>query len=479
MIDQELDQKIVVWLKEHREELIEQWMELCRIPSVRGQAEPSAPFGKACAEALAASAGLFERYGFETRLERERGYAISSFGEGEKTIALVAHSDVVPAGDGWTVTEPFEPKLIDGVLYGRGSGDNKAGIIEALCTLAIIRDLKLPVKSRLWAVVGSAEESGMEDMLSFAQNERMPELSVSPDAGFPCGIGEKGIYRAWVRSGETLSAIRDFRGGQAMNVVLGQATVTLDNTPTIKEELQQRIAGSEAFTLTAEGDTLQLSVIGRSAHAAAAARGVSATLVAAELLKDCESLPQSDRAVMQAVADRLVSPYAAGMGLAHEDPDFGQLTVANGMVKVEQGHLCISFDIRYGTSMPPKELEERFTKSWTAAGWTVENGVNRPGFNTDPDSPFPAIFTEVFNTMTGKDRQPTRLSGGTYCRCLKNAFSVGDRAADPNSTTVVPELPTGHGGLHQPDERIAVDSVFYAVRILVQCLIHCDEELNK
>ena len=234
MMNQELDQRITAWLKEHREALIEQWMELCRIPSVRGAAEPGAPFGKGSADALAASAKLFEAYGFETRLETESGYAISSYGEGEKTIGIFAHSDVVPVGDDWTVTQPFEPLLKDGILYGRGSGDNKSGIIEALCALSIIRDLKLPFQSRLWAVVGSAEESGMEDMYAFAEKEPMPDLSISPDAAFPCAVGEKGIYRAWVKSGEKLTAVQYFFGGEEMNVVLGKATVLLQNTPALK-----------------------------------------------------------------------------------------------------------------------------------------------------------------------------------------------------------------------------------------------------
>ncbi len=479
MINQELDLKIKNWLDEHRESILKEWVELCRIPSVRGSAEPGAPFGKACAEALAASARLFESYGFVTRLEKESGYAISAYGEGEKTIALVAHSDVVPVGDGWTVTRPFEPLLKDGILYGRGSGDNKSGIIEALCALSIIRDLALPVKSRLWAVIGSAEESGMEDMYAFAAKEQMPDLSISPDASFPCAVGEKGIYRVWAKSDLPLTAVKDFFGGEAMNIVLGKATVILQNTADLKKELTQKIQGNEAFTLEEQGEELLLKVTGRAAHAAAAGRGISATLLAAELLAGCEALPETDRAVLQAAADRLSSPYAEGMDLSHEDPVFGKLTAANGMVKLEEGRLCISFDFRYGITLPPQELEERFEKSWKAAGWSVFGGVNRPGFNNDPASPFPAIFTETYNTLTGKDQQPVRLSGGTYCRCLKNAFSIGDRAADPDSTTVAPELPAGHGGPHQPDERIAVDSVFYAVRILVHCLLGCDEEVNR
>lgn len=479
MINQNIDRKVKQWLDEHRESLIQDWMALCRIPSVRGQAEPGAPFGKACAEALAASAKLYEKWGFETRLEREAGYAVSSLGEGNKTIGLIAHSDVVPVGDEWTVTEPFEPLLKDGILYGRGTGDNKSGIIESLAAMAVIRDLKLPVKSRIWAVIGSNEESGMEDMRTFARNERLPDLSISPDAGYPCGVGEKSIYRVWVKSNKKLSAVLDFCGGEAMNVVLGKATVTLQNTPVLKNELQEKIADNEAFCLLEQGDTLLLQVTGRSAHAAAAARGISATFLGAELLSDCAALPEGDRTILKAAAVRLSSPYAEGMELAHEDPNFGKLTAANGMVKMEDGQLCIGFDFRYGIALLPKELEERFEKSWTAADWTVYNGENRPGFDNDPDSPYPAIFTEIFNTMTGKDRQPVRLSGGTYCRCLPNAFSVGDRAADPESTVEAPELPAGHGGAHQPDERIIVDSVFYAVRVLVQCLLGCDEELNK
>ena len=34
---------------------------------------------------------------------------------------ILAHVDVVPAGDGWSVTEPFVPLLRDGKLYSRGT----------------------------------------------------------------------------------------------------------------------------------------------------------------------------------------------------------------------------------------------------------------------------------------------------------------------------------------------------------------------
>ena len=59
---------------------------------------------------------------------------IAKVGSGS-TFHLNGHYDVVPGGSGWTVTEPFKPRVIDGKVYGRGSTDMKGGIASALLTL--------------------------------------------------------------------------------------------------------------------------------------------------------------------------------------------------------------------------------------------------------------------------------------------------------------------------------------------------------
>ncbi len=53
-----------------------------------------------------------------------------------RSLILNGHIDVVPAGplDMWT-TPPFEPRVADGWLYGRGSGDMKAGLAACLAAL--------------------------------------------------------------------------------------------------------------------------------------------------------------------------------------------------------------------------------------------------------------------------------------------------------------------------------------------------------
>ena len=52
-------------------------------------------------------------------------------------LMILGHSDVVPAGDGWT-RPPFRSQVDDGRIYGRGSTDMKGGLAAALIAMAAL-----------------------------------------------------------------------------------------------------------------------------------------------------------------------------------------------------------------------------------------------------------------------------------------------------------------------------------------------------
>ena len=60
---------------------------------------------------------------------------------GGRSILFSGHMDVAPfEPDSWKVCRPFEPKVAEGRLYGRGSADMKAGIGAAFWALRILRE---------------------------------------------------------------------------------------------------------------------------------------------------------------------------------------------------------------------------------------------------------------------------------------------------------------------------------------------------
>ncbi len=51
---------------------------------------------------------------------------------GEPRLHFNGHYDVVPPGQGWTVTDPFTPRIAGNRLYGRGAQDMKGGVAAIL-----------------------------------------------------------------------------------------------------------------------------------------------------------------------------------------------------------------------------------------------------------------------------------------------------------------------------------------------------------
>ena len=476
-MDQQLDALFTAWLKSHREQILADWMDLVRIPSVQGEAAPGAPFGVECAKALAKAAENFEARGFATRLEKEGGYALASWGEGEKTICMYGHSDVVPAGDEWLYTQPFEPVIINGMLIGRGANDNKSGIMASLCVMEMLRDCGVRLRSRLQCFVGSNEESGMGDMASYVANEAMPDLCLVPDSAFPCALGEKGILRMWAKCQKPLCAVKDVRGGDAFNIVLDHVEAVLLPDEALLTELQGKCDGS-VCTLRADSEGIYVTAEGVAKHAASPEGSVNAAWLLAKLLAGCESLPSQDRAVFAGVETFLSSHWGEGLGIAHRDSHFGRLTAVCGMVKVEDGHLMVSIDSRYGTECDAQQLEESLVRAWQEAGWDTVYMENRKGYRVEESNPAPAVLTALFRELTGRENGCYYMAGGTYGRYLNDPLVVGSRVLPVDGKPGM-ELPAGRGGAHQRDEAVDIESFFLGVRLLAQYVLACDELLNQ
>jgi acetylornithine deacetylase/succinyl-diaminopimelate desuccinylase-like protein len=148
---------------------------LIRIPSVSFPGFDPGPV-RQCGEAVAS---LLRKSGLDDvrMLETGTGHP-SVFGQwtgapGKPTILLYAHYDVQPTGRNelWT-TPPFEPSERDGRLYGRGSADDKAGVLmHAVALRSYLKSVKvLPINVKV--LIEGEEEVGSTNLHGFLESHR-------------------------------------------------------------------------------------------------------------------------------------------------------------------------------------------------------------------------------------------------------------------------------------------------------------------
>ena len=460
--------KITEYFSAHREEMLGRLAALCRIPSVEGEPEAGKPFGAEIDRALALAEAMFREEGFPTERAPGGEYVLASFGEGERTVGIFAHADVVPAGEGWSVTAPFFPCEHEGLFVARGAEDNKAGIVAALYLLKAVRELALPVEARLLVFVGGNEETGMRDVMAFRRDRGAPDVSLVPDNDPPLIIGEKGRMVGWLTSPSVLRTVLAFESGTAYNMVPDRATATLADDEGVFCALSALIKARHELSLTREEGVLRLSAVGQAAHAADPADSKNAAAVLCEALSSCEVLTPEERREMTVAARFLSDSFGGTLGIADVDGPFGRRTAVSGVACMREGRLCLSLDIRYGSATSGEALSVLLSDTVRCEGWEFRPESIEDSFDHGDSDPLALALLSSYRRVTGEGNAvANRSGGGTYARHLPRAFSMG-LAVNTVRPLQRDVLRPGHGDPHCPDEGLPVASYLAALRVLTE-----------
>lgn len=465
---QKMDQLIDSW----KDELFEKLGNWVAINSVMGEPAENAPFGKDVRAMLDLFLKDAAELGFE--VDDVDGYAgAAQLGTGEQTMGILAHLDIVPAGDGWTY-DPFKATMANGRFYGRGTMDDKGPAIAALYAMRAVRDAGIPLKHAVRLIAGCNEENGSEDMVHYKEVRKAPDYAFSPDAEYPVINIEKGMVGAVLtretpnEDGATIPVF-SLNAGKRRNIVPGSATAVLGTQNVSFQELEEKLKAIEAanprfkLILTDLGDQkAQLEAIGLQSHAAMPEQGFNA---AGELLQALCALGagKENGALQEAIAGIakcVGTEYdGASLGICQSDEISGPLTCNMGLLRYDGTRITAELDIRFPICANSKSIGDAMKAA--LAPWHVEVLPDRdtPPLHVPADCELVKGLLEVYHELTGNPAYPIAIGGGTYSKSMPNTVAYGIC------------FPGDIDTCHIPDEYVDVEKFMLSVHIMAHAIV--------
>ncbi len=440
----------------HREELIEKLSRLIRIDSAAGEPLPDAPFGRGPREALDCALAMMAEDGFRTvDLDHYAGYA--EMGEGDQVIGIIGHLDIVPASmaDGWE-TDPFDPVIKDGVMYGRGVSDDKGAVIASLIAMKVIREMGVPLNKRIRLIMGTNEESGSKCLAYYVEKEGHVDWGFTPDGEFPGVFGEKGMIAAVYRCHS--SSILSIEGGSARNVVCPKVTIRVEKCSYSRKKLTDWFHNSSVSFDIAETDTYdEITVTGTAAHASTPELGVNAL---SSLMTALNEAGFQDPFVRFYCSHFGMHTDGTGMGCDCKD-EYGALTLNNGMIGMKDGVIEGTIDIRFPVSMTARSVVKLMENRLKDADGEVEILHTVEPLFFQPDSTLVQSLLKAYRDVTGDtESEPMTIGGGTYAKGIHNTIAFGCA------------FPGRDYHIHNTNEYVAVDELLLQAEIYVQAILN-------
>lgn len=420
-------------------------VEILQHDSSMQAAEENAPFGKGVAECLEAFLAKAASFGFETK---NYGNYVGEviFGEGEP-FAILAHLDVVPAGEGWKYP-PFGGVINDDVsdggvagkkIWGRGALDDKAPAVCCLYALKALKDEGIVPKRQIKLILGCNEESGWKCIDHYNQVATMPKEGFTPDADFPVIYAEKGILHFTVEFPIADAPFKTLTAGNRVNMVCDKAVALLT------KDAGSKLSLYEGFTdCFYDNTTGYVTTYGKSAHASTPHKGVNALekLLAflATVNEDCK------RAYNVLFED--------AFGLQQMQDETGTLTMSPNLATFENGVLKITVDVRFPATHEKDEVLSPFVESGIHC--TVDN-YQAPLYN-NPNGKLIQTLLGVYNECMGETASAIAIGGGTYARALECGCAFG------------PEVPGEESTIHQANEFVTFERIALMNKIYYEAI---------
>lgn len=469
-----MKEKLGKEIEKNKEKIIRDICNLIEIPSIseENKTQEKMPFGKECNKALKYILNLGENLGFKTKnIDGYCGYI--EFGEGEELIGIVGHLDVVPAEEtDWKITKPFEPKIVDNRIYGRGAIDDKGPVIAALYAMKAVKD-NIKTNKRIRLIIGLNEEKDWKCMKYYKEKEEIPNIGFSPDADFPCIYAEKGIINTFIKmkynQNEDITIQELNCNNNAMNVVPKFCECKLkynSNIENLEKTIKKIIEENNSNIKLEKIENNQIKIIsyGISSHAAHPDLGKNAITELLMILSEIYRKYNISNELIEFFNQNLKRDYNGNILEINKKDESGELTLNIARFDLEENILKIGMNLRVPIYTQLEFIKDKFKEKCSKYNNLKVSFYGEMEHLLVPkDSMLVKKLTQIFNDMTNKNVEPIAIGGATYARAFPNFVSFGAN------------MPGEKDLCHQTDENIKIDNLIISAKIYANAIYELDK----
>ena len=452
-------------VEQMKDEIINSTQEILRIRSVKDDPKEGMPFGEGINQCLEHALSLSEKLGFQTK--NFDGYAgHAEFGEGEEVVGILVHLDVVPEGDNWTYP-PYGGEIHQGKIYARGTIDDKGPAMACLYAMKAVKDSNLALNKKIRIIFGTDEESGWADMTYYLGNQKAPDVAFTPDADFPAIHAEKGILifdlvkKLEPKQSEKGLFIHKIQGGNRANMVPDYCEAHITSHHSILSGLEEFCRLTKAkIHAEVSGDITVLKSYGISAHGSLPESGHNAISHLILFLNGLDLAAGPMTEFIKFYCDKIGLEFnGQSIGCGFEDEVSGKLIFNVGVIATDEAEIRTTVNIRYPVTYTTNQVYESIEGLLEDTEMKLVRGTH----DMDPiylpkDHELIKTLMSVYKKITGDEREPIAIGGGTYARAMSNAVAFG------------PLFPGQPELAHQKDEYISVEDLLKITEIYAEAL---------
>lgn len=399
--------------------------------------------------------GLAQAFNLNFRNIDNRVYEISLEGSGDEIVGIHAHADVVPVTpENWvlkdgTKLDPFKVTLIGDRMYGRGTEDDKNGIVVALYAMKVIKEEKLPLARNFKLLVDTTEETTGDAIPYYFEHNPTPNYNLALDGGYPVVIAEKGYGTVMAnfakRKADGKGAeIISMTGGMATNQIPSTSVATLLSEKPAELAVSLNKAGAAYakgnggnFEVSAKvvGKDVKLTVTGVSAHSSEPESGVNPV---SRMLGFINSLDGKVALKHNHITD--AARYAAdnwgldylgaNLSVGFSDAFMGPLTASLTYVAMDEKVFKLAVNLRVPKGKSPEALKTEIADKLGA--WSnkthitpaIDYSIAEPMYR-NPEGEWVKALLAVSSENLGMEHKFGTSAGATSVHELPNGVQFG------------------------------------------------------